>query len=50
MSSNQIEQISDEIDRISALPLEEQPAEFAKIRDLLEGELNGQNFQNAQTN
>jgi hypothetical protein len=40
MSSNELEQISKELDRIAALPLDEQIAEFTRIRDHLEVELN----------
>jgi hypothetical protein len=40
MSSNELEQISHELDRIVALPLDEQIGEFTRIRDNLEVELN----------
>lgn len=40
MSSEFVEQLSAEIERIKALPLAEQPAAFASLRDLLESALN----------
>ena len=40
MSSNELEQISLELDRIATLPLDDQIVEFTKIRDNLEVELN----------
>lgn len=41
--SELIEQIEAEIERIKQLPLEEQPAAFGAIRDLLETTLNTDN-------
>jgi hypothetical protein len=40
MSSELLEQINVEIERIKALPLEQQPSAFAALRDLLENTLN----------
>ena len=40
MSEDLTQQVQDEVTRVSALPLEEQPAAFAAIRDLLEQTLN----------
>jgi hypothetical protein len=40
MSSELIEQLTAEIERIKQLPLAEQPAAFASLRDLLENTLN----------
>lgn len=41
--SELVEQITQEIDRIKALPLAEQPAEYAVLRELLESTLNAGN-------
>lgn len=41
MSSNDLEQISQDLDRIALLPLAEQITEFSQIRDKLEAELSG---------
>lgn len=41
MSSFEPDQIASSLEQISALPLEEQLAEFAKLREQLEAELNG---------
>jgi hypothetical protein len=40
MSSELLEQINVEIERIKALPLDQQPSAFAALRDLLENTLN----------
>ena len=40
MSSELTEQLTAEIERIKLLPLAEQPAAFAALRDLLESTLN----------
>lgn len=40
MSSELLEQITIEIERIKLLPLAEQPGAFASLRDLLETTLN----------
>ena len=40
MSEDLTLQVQEEVSRVSALPLEEQPAAFAAIRDLLEKTLN----------
>ena len=40
MSENLTQQVQEELARVSALPLEEQPAAFAALRDLLERTLN----------
>lgn len=40
MSEDLTTQVKEEVARVSALPLEEQPAAFAAIRDLLEQALN----------
>lgn len=40
MSSELLEQITLEIERIKQLPLGEQPSAFAALRDLLENTLN----------
>ena len=40
MSEDLTQQVQEEVARVSALPLEEQPAAFAAIRDLLEKTLN----------
>ena len=40
MSSELIEQLTSEIERIKQLELAEQPAAFAALRDLLESALN----------
>ncbi len=40
MSEDLTQQVQEEVVRVSALPLEEQPAAFAAIRDLLEKTLN----------
>lgn len=40
MSEDLTQQVQEEVARVSALPLEEQPAAFATIRDLLEKTLN----------
>ena len=40
MSEDLTQQVQEELARVSALPLEEQPAAFAAIRDLLERTLN----------
>lgn len=40
MSEDLTQQVQDEVARVSALPLAEQPAAFAAIRDLLERTLN----------
>lgn len=50
MSSNELEQISQELDRIAELPLDEQIAEFARIRDSLEVELNNNSGVSASQN
>lgn len=41
MSEDLVSQVAEEIARIAELALEEQPAAFSGIRDLLENELNG---------
>ena len=41
--SELVEQITQEIQRIKQLPLEEQPAAYAALRDLLESTLNAGN-------
>lgn len=40
MSEDLTQQVKEEVARVSALPLEEQPAAFAAIRDQLERTLN----------
>lgn len=40
MSEDLTAQVNEEVARVSALPLEEQPAAFAAIRDQLEKALN----------
>lgn len=40
MSEDLAQEVQEEVARISALPLEDQPAAFAAIRDLLEKTLN----------
>lgn len=40
MSSELIEQLAAEIERIKVLPLAEQPAAFASLREMLENTLN----------
>lgn len=40
MSEDLTQEVQEELARVSALPLEEQPAAFAAIRDLLERTLN----------
>lgn len=40
MSEDLTQQINDEVARVSQLPLEEQPAAFAAIREQLEAALN----------
>ena len=40
MSEDLTQQVKEELARVSALPLEEQPAAFAAIRDQLERTLN----------
>ena len=40
MSEDLTQQVQDEVSRVAALPLDEQPAAFAAIRDLLERTLN----------
>jgi hypothetical protein len=40
MSEDLTQQVKEEVARVSALPLEEQPSAFAAIRDLLERTLN----------
>jgi hypothetical protein len=40
MSEDFTQQVQAELARVSALPLEEQPAAFAAVRDLLEKTLN----------
>ncbi|MEO0060671.1 MAG: hypothetical protein RL343_289 [Actinomycetota bacterium] len=40
MSEDLTQQVKEEVARVSALPLEEQPAAFASIRDQLERTLN----------
>lgn len=40
MSENLIQAITDAVSRVSELDLEQQPGEFAKIREVLEAELN----------
>ncbi len=41
MSEDLIAQVANEVERITALPLEEQPNAFGLIRDELESVLNG---------
>lgn len=40
MSEDLTQQVKEEVARVSALPLEEQPAAFAAVRDQLERTLN----------
>jgi hypothetical protein len=40
MSTELLQQITIEIERIKQLPLDEQPSAFAALRDLLESTLN----------
>jgi len=40
MSEDLTQQVKEEVARVAALPLEEQPAAFASIRDQLERTLN----------
>jgi hypothetical protein len=40
MSEDLTKQVQQEVARVSALPLDEQPAAFAAIRDKLEAQLN----------
>lgn len=40
MSSELLQEINAEIERIRALPLDQQPSAFAALRDLLESTLN----------
>ena len=40
MSEDLTQHVQEEVARVSAVPLEEQPAAFAAIRDLLEKTLN----------
>lgn len=50
MSSDELEQISQELDRISSLSLDEQIGEFALIRETLEAELNSSSSNSVNQN
>ena len=50
MSEDLTQEVQDELARVSALPLEEQPASFAAIRDLLERTLNSDGVNDSSSN
>lgn len=50
MSEDLTQKVQDEVSRVSSLPLEEQPAAFAAIRDLLESTLNSDGNSEAADN
>jgi hypothetical protein len=50
MSEDLTQEVQDELARVSALPLEEQPAAFAAIRDLLERTLNSDGANDSSSN
>ncbi|MFM2031185.1 MAG: hypothetical protein RI927_805 [Actinomycetota bacterium] len=50
MSEDLTQEVQDELARVSALPLEEQPAAFAAIRDLLERTLNSDGVNDSSSN
>lgn len=50
MSEDLTQEVQDELARVSALPLEEQPAAFAAIRDLLERTLNSDSVNDSPSN
>jgi hypothetical protein len=50
MSEDLTQEVQDELARVSALPLEEQPAAFAAIRDLLERTLNSDAVNDSSSN
>lgn len=47
MSEDLTQQVKEEVARVAALPLEEQPSAFAAIRDQLERALNSDEDSNA---
>lgn len=48
MSEDLTQQVKEEVARVSALPLEEQPSAFAAIRDQLERALNSDESDSGQ--
>ena len=48
MSEDLTQQVKEEVARVSALPLEEQPSAFAAIRDQLERALNSDESDSVQ--
>jgi hypothetical protein len=50
MSEDLTQQVKEEVARVAALPLEDQPAAFAAIRDQLERTLNSDEDSNASEN
>jgi hypothetical protein len=50
MSEDLTQEVQEELARVSALPLEEQPAAFAAIRDLLERTLNSDGVNDSSSN
>lgn len=50
MSEDLTQRVEQEVARVVALPIEEQPAAFAALRDLLENALNSVEDQNTSSN
>jgi hypothetical protein len=47
MSENLIQAVSDAVSQVAQLPIEQQPAAFGKIREVLEAELNSNGLANS---